>query len=361
MIEKGISDEKLESEEDRQLRGILSILIYASLGMFLFVCITGILYGDYRLIAATLLGCAGLIIPMGLLKRRHLQASSLFTTLIILVAVTFFATIGQGIHDLAIVSFPILLIFAGMVLARKYFLLVVGLMFVSIGWLFLGETFGWFIPVPFTGGKWIYLISVTIILVIAALAVDLLARNVRWNLERAQTEIDLRKTMEEEIRNLSLTDELTGLYNRRGFTLLAEQEVKRANRNKRSMLLVFCDVDNFKAINDTLGHTQGDLALKEVSAILKKNFREADIVARIGGDEFVVLAVDASLESADILMNRIQYSLEKSNQQGNWPYQLSFSLGIARYDPEAPCTIDELITRADDRMYQQKRARKGES
>ena len=108
-----------------------------------------------------------------------------------------------------------------------------------------------------------------------------------------------RKRMEEEIRSLSLTDELTGLYNRRGFTLLAEQEVKLAHRMNRTMLLFFCDVDNLKGINDTHGHAQGDLALKEVSAILKETFREADILARLGGDEFVVLAVDASLESAE--------------------------------------------------------------
>jgi len=168
-----------------------------------------------------------------------------------------------------------------------------------------------------------------------------------------------RKRMEEDIRILSLTDELTGLYNRRGFTLLAEQEMKLARRQKRSMLLFFGDVDDLKVINDTHGHVQGDLALKEVSAILKETFREADILARIGGDEFVVLAVDASMENADVLTNRIQSFLERGNRQGDWPYQLSLSLGIANYDPEAPCTLSELIAQADDLMYQQKQEKKG--
>jgi diguanylate cyclase (GGDEF)-like protein/PAS domain S-box-containing protein len=171
-------------------------------------------------------------------------------------------------------------------------------------------------------------------------------------------DITERKRMEEEIRNLSLTDELTGLYNRRGFTLLTEQEVKLAHRKKRSMLLFFGDVDNLKMINDTHGHVQGDLALQDVSAVLKETFREADIVARIGGDEFVVLAVDASMESADVLTNRIQTILERRQQQGDRPYQLSISMGIAHYDPEAPCTVSEMITQADGRMYQQKQARK---
>jgi diguanylate cyclase (GGDEF)-like protein/PAS domain S-box-containing protein len=168
-----------------------------------------------------------------------------------------------------------------------------------------------------------------------------------------------RKRLEEEILSLSLTDELTGLYNRRGFTLLAEQEVKQANRMKRAMLLLFGDVDNLKMINDVLGHAHGDLALKEVSAILKKCFREADILARVGGDEFVVLALDASIESAEVMANRLQASLEAHNLQRDETYPLSLSMGIARYDPEAPCTLSELIAQADGLMYLQKQAAKG--
>jgi diguanylate cyclase (GGDEF)-like protein/PAS domain S-box-containing protein len=167
-----------------------------------------------------------------------------------------------------------------------------------------------------------------------------------------------RKRMEEEIRTLSLNDELTGLYNRRGFNLLAEQEMKLTYRIKRSMMLFFCDVDDLKVINDIHGHARGDLALKEVAAILKETFREADLLARFGGDEFVVLAVDASKESADILANRIHATMERRNQQGDRSYQLTLSMGIAHYDPEVPCTLSELIIQADDRMYQQKPAKK---
>ena len=170
-----------------------------------------------------------------------------------------------------------------------------------------------------------------------------------------------RKRLEEEIRSLSLTDELTGLYNRRGFTLLAEREVKLAHRMNRAMQLFFGDVDNLKIINDTWGHAHGDLALKEISAILKQNFRESDILARIGGDEFVVLAVDASKESAEILTNRIQSALEVRNQLGDESYQLSISLGVACYDPEDPRTLSELIAQADGLMYHQKQARKGKT
>ncbi len=166
-----------------------------------------------------------------------------------------------------------------------------------------------------------------------------------------------RKRLEEEIRNLSLTDELTGLNNRRGFMHLAEQELKLAHRNKRSMLLFFCDVDQLKVINDTFGHTQGDIALKEISTILKECFRDADIMARIGGDEFVILSLDDSRESAVVMNQRIEAALDARNHQKDLSYQLSLSVGAAQYDPVASPTISELLAKADSELYLQKQSR----
>ncbi len=168
-----------------------------------------------------------------------------------------------------------------------------------------------------------------------------------------------RKRSEEVLRSLSLTDDLTGLYNRRGFTILAEQQVKLAHRMKRRMLLLFSDVDSLKTINDTWGHPQGDLALKEIVNVLKETFREADILARIGGDEFVVLVLEASGEREKNLASRLQKTLETHNRQADRRWQLSLSTGIARFDPEAPCTLDELIAEADRLMYRQKRNKNG--
>ena len=145
---------------------------------------------------------------------------------------------------------------------------------------------------------------------------------------------------------------------RRGFTLLVEQEVKLAHRIKRPMLLFFCDVDALKGINDAHGHAQGDLALQEVSAILKETSREVDIIARLSGDEFVVLALDALQESAESIANRIQAALELRNRQGQRPYQLNLSMGFARCDPETITSVSDLIIQADGLMYSQKQARK---
>lgn len=161
--------------------------------------------------------------------------------------------------------------------------------------------------------------------------------------------------MVQELRNQALVDELTGLYNRRGFMFLAQQQLKLANRNKTGMLLLFADVNNLKWINDTLGHQKGDLALIETANILKETFREPDIIARIGGDEFGVLAIGSRRDSAEMLISRLQKNLDSHNAKGKRRYKLSLSMGIARYDPECPCSIDELLDRADTLMYEQKR------
>ncbi|MFQ6079729.1 MAG: diguanylate cyclase, partial [Thermodesulfobacteriota bacterium] len=158
-----------------------------------------------------------------------------------------------------------------------------------------------------------------------------------------------------ELRNLILVDGLTGLHNRRGFMILVQQQLKLANRTKRGLLLLFADVDNLKWINDAVGHHKGDQALIATANILKQTFREPDIIARIGGDEFAVLAIESRKESAEILMSRLQEKLDAYNPKGKRCHKLSLSVGIAHYDPKCPCSIDELLERADRSMYEQKR------
>lgn len=160
-----------------------------------------------------------------------------------------------------------------------------------------------------------------------------------------------------ELQRMSFVDDLTGLRNRRGFFALAEQQVKLADRTKNGFLLPLADLDGLKSINDAFGHREGDLALIETASVLKETFRESDIIARIGGDEFAVIAIEAGPDSAEILRDRLSKNLEVSNAGGSRRYTLSISLGIATYDPRHPCTIDELLARADARLYEQKRSR----
>ena len=170
-------------------------------------------------------------------------------------------------------------------------------------------------------------------------------------------DITERKKMEEEILTLSLTDPLTGLYNRRGFLALAEQQLKIATRTKIGLLLLFADLDGMKWINDNLGHKKGDEALMEAANVLKKVFRDADIVARVGGDEFSVLAVGVKIEDLRIIEDRLQYQIGINNGRENRDYSFSMSVGMAYNDPENPSTIDELMSHADALMYEQKKGK----
>jgi len=166
-----------------------------------------------------------------------------------------------------------------------------------------------------------------------------------------------RKQMEEQILAISITDQLTGLHNRRGFLTLAEQHLKLSSRTKMGMLLFFADLDGMKRINDTLGHEEGDRALTDVAVILKETFRSSDIIARIGGDEFAILTIDTNGISSEIIMTRLQDHVDKHNNKRGRRYKISISMGTAYFDPDNPHSLDELMSHADKLMYDQKRSK----
>ena len=175
------------------------------------------------------------------------------------------------------------------------------------------------------------------------------------------TDITDRKRMEEEIRALSLHDELTGLYNRRGFMTLAEHALKTATRLQKRTALIYIDVDDLKKINDTGGHKTGDRALVEIGFILRKSFREADIIGRLGGDEFSVLAMESTRMNVDVLTRRLQDKLDLFNARSSAEagFTLAASMGVSLREPDHPEEIAEMLSRADLLMYEQKRSRKG--
>jgi two-component system cell cycle response regulator len=165
------------------------------------------------------------------------------------------------------------------------------------------------------------------------------------------------KLLQEELRDMSLVDELTGIYNRRGFSTLARQQLKTAQRMGRRVHLFFVDLDQLKKINDTMGHSQGDRAIRETALVLRATFRESDILGRWGGDEFSVLAMDTDEEGTQAVMKRLKQNLDDWNTDTARPYKISFSTGAATYNPERPETLENLIAQADRDMYESKRGR----
>jgi diguanylate cyclase (GGDEF)-like protein len=160
--------------------------------------------------------------------------------------------------------------------------------------------------------------------------------------------------MIKKLETLSITDDLTGLSNRRGFILMARQSMKIGDRRKVLMFLLFLDMDNLKGINDSLGHSSGDDALRRMAGILKATFRESDIKGRMGGDEFAVFPVDTSLAGVQSALVRLDENIDAFNRSGLVPFKLAYSVGVAGYDPADPITIEELLARADKLMYAQK-------
>lgn len=157
------------------------------------------------------------------------------------------------------------------------------------------------------------------------------------------------------IERLATLDELTGLYNRRGFFLLADQHLQVARRIDSEVLLVFIDVDQLKHINDTYGHKEGDQALVQTGEALRATFRAADILARISGDEFAVLAYANKNLGANMLMERLAHEIGHINARRAHPFTLSLSAGYTVWTPSQPLSLDELLARADAQMYQVKR------
>jgi diguanylate cyclase (GGDEF)-like protein len=162
--------------------------------------------------------------------------------------------------------------------------------------------------------------------------------------------------LQAELGNLALTDELTGLSNRRGFMALAERQLKLGRRTDRGMLLFMIDVDRLKQINDSFGHLEGDCVLKVTAGVLEETFRDSDVVARLGGDEFAVLAIEAAGHSEATIRARLFEHL-KSMSAEHTRYEISLSLGVARFDPRNCSSIGELMAKADQAMYEHKRRR----
>lgn len=168
-------------------------------------------------------------------------------------------------------------------------------------------------------------------------------------------ELKQRDEAVSEMRMLSLTDVLTGLYNRRGFFLQAEQIYKLARRKRTKSAVIFADIDGLKRVNDELGHEAGDAMIRDAALVFRQSFRHADVVARLGGDEFVAFTLDD--ERPEVILARIEANLRAFNLMQERPYCVSISAGVVLVDSSAEQTLSYYVLLADEQMYAQKRSR----
>lgn len=168
-------------------------------------------------------------------------------------------------------------------------------------------------------------------------------------------ELARRDVDEGEIRRLSLTDVLTGLHNRRGFFVHAEQVFKLAQRKRARSAVIFADVDGLKGVNDELGHEAGDGLIRDAASVFRESFRDADVVGRLGGDEFVAYTLDDG--QPRIILARLHANLHAFNLMQERAYRVSISAGIVQCDPASEQNLLNYIVLADQQMYLHKRRR----
>jgi diguanylate cyclase (GGDEF)-like protein len=164
-------------------------------------------------------------------------------------------------------------------------------------------------------------------------------------------DITERKATEEQLRALSVTDPLTKLFNRRGVTLAAEQELRHTKRTGGVLTVMFMDLNGMKKINDTYGHDMGDSVLVSVAQALRETFRDSDIIGRIGGDEFVAVALNASMETVEPMITR----LRKNLMNCDYPFAVTLACGAVEYGQEYDLSFSQLLKQADSEMYNDKR------
>lgn len=181
------------------------------------------------------------------------------------------------------------------------------------------------------------------------ISANTIIRSLLFSLERHKTWLTLQR--------LSLKDDLTGLLNRRGFLSLALHHVKIAQRENWKTMLLFADVDNLKAINDSYGHAEGDQVLRSVGDILRDTFRTSDLIARLGGDEFIAFAVNTTEDGAKKIISRLEEQVQQHNRDLQ-KYQLSISYGVAIFDPETELSLEEMIAQADVELYKHKHSKR---
>ncbi len=181
-----------------------------------------------------------------------------------------------------------------------------------------------------------------------AVLISMMTGFLQANLDDLEQEIFERKRIEDKLDRMSMVDELTGLYNRRGFSTLVENQLKLARRAGQRIMLLYADIDGLDAVNQKFGYQEGDMMLREASKFLIQCFRSSDIIARVGGDEFIIFLVHAGDDPVTGLNENFKRQLALYNGARTSKYKLEIKSALSYYDPEYSDSVENMIVQAKE-------------
>ncbi|MBV8380445.1 MAG: bifunctional diguanylate cyclase/phosphodiesterase [Paucibacter sp.] len=305
-----------------------------------------------------LLICAGLVISALSMVIGRLHGPEAGGLLLLFGCATIMGSIiwvSNGLHDEGMLVFPVLLLMAELLISTLQFLLLTGAMLLYVLTLALATEYGWRTDAPLTS-TWEAWQTITIALLAASAASWLVLNDLRNALARVESQMQATQASEQQARHLSAHDTLTGLLNRTHGRLQIEQIMAQARRDGCSVAVAFVDLDNFKLINDNLGHGAGDEFIKQTSARLKASVRASDIVARFGGDEFILgIAALASPEDAVRATSSVLEHLNGTIHALGHELTVTCSIGVAMFPIDGD-DYETLVRKADTAMYDAKSA-----
>ena len=350
-MKKGRLQSIYANDAESRVANIILKIVYAILAAYLVVIVVGAILGDMKLLLTTAAAILMLLIPWVMLMRGWLRASGDILVLNVLLVATIFATNGQGYHDIVTMTFPVIIVIASLLVPQRDFFWISLTTIGAVAWLVFGEAFGMFAPAPNTTPPFADFIMITVILLVAIIAVGMLTENIHRSSRIAEQEISSRKTIESELRYQSTHDSLTGIYNRAFF----DEAMERMELEQQyPVSIIAADVDRLKRINDTQGHVMGDDLLYNVAQLLASVFRSDDVLARIGGDEFAILLPRTDPETVTRVVNRVQtIILEYNKSHPDQAIQLSIG-----YSTSAQGNLIAAYKVADEEMYADKLKRR---
>ncbi|MDZ4180201.1 MAG: GGDEF domain-containing protein [Coriobacteriia bacterium] len=313
--------------------------------------VTGLVTDRFWLLQTSGIGAVGFFVSYLLVRRGSVRAAALGFVITAVALVTNAGVTGSaGLRDPAVLAYPVIIIFAGMTLKPRSYLVALAFVASSAVVVALDHLYGWVPSVEVSVSSAIDAIIVTVILAATAYAVWLLAASSTGSLSAAYSEIQRRRESEDEFKNLAVHDPLTGVFNRRYF----DGEMSRlASARHYPVSIIVADVDDLKTINDDRGHAAGDAALIQAARVLSTIVRVEDVLARIGGDEFAILLPNTDEAAANDAANRIERRLidQLPDETG---FRVSMSIGAATSIGEE---LDATLALADSRMYVDKGAK----